>query len=1636
MALSFFKQSDIDKMDANNIPVEFMNYFKSLSEDRKRQIISNRSDLASGLGFGVSVETEEIIEGESEIAKEYEEELELEELEEDENVDSEFAQIKENLYAIKFEEAIVDEANPIEILTVPEGTKKCLVHRTLFEEKSIRYRRNDGPTFGMVLKLCKECRRAYQEESRTASVDKKLSELFIEHTIYDVDLTTRYLKTQMPVYELQDKEKIYIPDIWIEEKPTCPIHNTELTEIPCEKVYSGRKVSFKGYLCDKCNKVLVRKAASNDLVDKCAVVGVPEIEFELLTKKAPAKKPVPTKEVKPDFFVEDGKRVEYNYSYTADCFKLTEDDTVVISDSVYCQLEGHNTEEVLALIMVNQKKGGRKAYLFMVGYCAQCQKFYMDEIDYRAVYVLGRPEVTVLSDIDDGSYQITSGEVFNLEKDHLKKLEADIEKDVTNIKNQHDYVAPGETESDKELQAQLQYKKEISKRLYGETLARLDGYTNKPYTYRVDITADDETEIYYIGASDVVLSDGKRVISYNDDFGRELVNYQTIKISKNGKEYDIKLSRQFDIDSAKLYGYANLRTDEDIIFKSGITDPFLVRVLNMRKKQHNLIDIIATIQENQNKIVDERFTQNIIVQGCAGSGKTMVLLHRLSRLKYKHRDFDFMENALILTPNDQFSLHIKDLAEGLQIGSIKRSSVEAYYLDMLMQYSTDFKPANKLVSEMGVKQVFVDYVYSDQFREDFEKAYNEVLNSRNNLIEMLHGLLDTMKQPHRNIDVNDNKNLVPQMEMIICTLEGKVAEVVESIKVKKEAVDKLIARKEFLINRLPESQKFAEGIVGEALLRVYSKIGKAVAERQHTIDDLKEQINNLKKELKNVANSINPFGKRAKSEKLEERIKKSNSSLRSELRKQEAENLIFQIQLTDKKDEEILGWISQVSAYIPGAKEEYRLCINTREEYANLSNEMADIDNQISNARVRYEEELLNEYSDDVKKTIVYLKEQLGRYDLLGTYQQTFDLATLEFRKKNEIKNVRGKSHRYDLYAQLLFSIKYFGSTFGNTRFMCVDEAQDLAINEYILLKTLNQNNLVFNLYGDVNQLIKSNRGIADWHSLEGIITAKEFELKENYRNTNQITRFCNNSFDMKVLQTGVDGAQVREISRSELEGELETLNIGTERVAILVPRAVQKGKYLKKELLSESVKEIIDDSLDNGHISLMYVDEVKGIEFDKVYVIGNRMSRNEKYIAYTRALSELIIVVDESIPDKKDVSLEKSAIGELVDFLRTEDMDSSTGMFEEITEEWTSSSRVTLFSHLFTRVNQSSRIFELMGKELDVKEIKRVIRGLSEEQNDSIHKNVYGKRLAELLEELSKGENKEGLAVIVEYFGAWNKLDDIPSCNKKELMLLADTPAAAAAWFSSLKSEDYEHFDEYIERNVNNLKIGIMFQLCMLAWNKDDISKERVINALEIASKANVRENNDLICPDNVLVDLACASDEENWTLVKEFILKASSKKFSDERMKRYPKERLKPQVVKMYEKLAKSGLTLEDKMFVFMNTSLREEVQLDKFLSAVKTYTNASFFEIVHSLRGYWIHGRIKHVTEDGFVRVAPSNIGVTRLITFWSQQIHITNSEGEWVEPHEGDEIYFIIQNYDKEKSHFKLHYPCLQPIEIKE
>ena len=1207
MALKFYRKRDIDLMDVNDIPEDFINYFETLDDNSKASLIGARPDLAEALEFVLPSGGDEVV------------------------ID-ELGQISKNIYSgINLDDVLKDNMSEIEALAISDGTTICPLHREPLEKKQIAFR--DPKTkgiFGIILKICRKCHRVYLEEPKMSWIHKELIKRDIPHTFYSLQLTNQYLQSQKLPYEFSSNDILYIPDLWVEEDPRCPIHEDTLYDVTCLKKYKNREVSFKCYKCDRCNKYLIRRASALDLMDRCAEKGIPQIETEKLTIKELPKKVILPQKVKSDYMIENGKRTKFHYNVTSGCYQLSETDIVVVSDSIYCTIYGHDlVEEVVALIRVFQKSGERKNYLFHLGYCTDCQKYYMDQDDYKVLYSIGRPEVTILHDFDDTDYSITSGEVFNLERKHLQKIEKGISKEIKAIESKPDYVNPYATGDYDD--GNLAYAKYVSRNKYDEQLRKLSKYKPRPYSYRVDISSDSTTETYYIGANNIDLGGNRQVISVNSKFGRNLTNYQTINIIKDDKKYGIRLSRQFDIKNAHLYGYTNLRTDEDMIFKSGVTDPFLIRVLNMRKRQHNLTDIFVTIQENQNRIVDAPFTKNIIVQGCAGSGKSMVLLHRLSSLNYEEKNFSFSEKALILTPNDHFNLHIKGLAEELQIGSIRRVSVEQYYLEMLNLYSSEFKSNTKVSSEMNVKQNYVDYIYSDQFRKDFQDAYTFVIGKRNKLTVVLDNLLKVMDQPMRTIDLSDDSKVIQQIKLTVDAMNSLVQQRELEVESAINDYEKHIARKKFLQERLQSAGERYSNIVEECLPRVYTKIGTYLSERQYRISGLNEQIENLKTERNNIQNNKEYFGKEERLKELDEQIKKAERRLNIENRNHDKELPILRKTIRDNSDRKVLTWMSHVMQIIPEVKDELTLCNNLREENRKFYEELNGIDDIIIQTKNDVDAKKASIYPNKIKKRISILNSKIDSYSMLGTFQMVFDRAVHSYKEKNNIK-IKGKNHRYDLYARLLFAMKYFGTALGTVQFICVDEGQDLAFNEYRLLYELNQYNIVFNIFGDTNQLMKTNRGISDWSKLKNTFNADIYELNENYRNTNQITRFCNSSFDMKVTQTGVDGAKVREISRKELEAELSELNITLERIAILIPRSISKKGYLKQELMPSSINSIIGEKIDNGYIAIMYVDEVKGIEFDKAFVVSSKMSRNEKYIAYTRALSELILVIDENV--------------------------------------------------------------------------------------------------------------------------------------------------------------------------------------------------------------------------------------------------------------------------------------------------------------------------------------------------------------------------------------------------------------------
>lgn len=525
------------------------------------------------------------------------------------------------------------------------------------------------------------------------------------------------------------------------------------------------------------------------------------------------------------------------------------------------------------------------------------------------------------------------------------------------------------------------------------------------------------------------------------------------------------------------------------------------------------------------------------------------------------------------------------------------------------------------------------------------KVLGVSVEDSNGLVDILIQLQEAMNQEKKTISWTEESRFTIQMKYSVDALNDLLRKKEQDFASAQDKITKAEERRAFLEDRIPASEQFAKSIVQESLPRVNTKIGEYVLEKQQEIEALNKKIQELQEEYARIQGALIIFGKRAKLEKLDadiEEVKAKVIPLQTQLDEQKK---ILSMRQDGKEDDEILAWMKQVSVYIKKVQDEVRLCSNAKEEYSRFFNELSESDDNIKAAYEGYHRVEAEQYSEEIKKTIQYLYEQLEKYSLVNIYQQIYDESVQVFKEKNGVKSITGKCHRYDLYVQLMFAMKYFNKKIGNMQFICVDEGQDLAVNEYRLLSELNQNHVVFNIFGDTNQLMKSGRGISDWNLLLSELQAEQYVLNENYRNTNQITRFCNDNFGLKTLQTGVDGPKVREISRRDLEKELAGLMITTERIAILLPRTVQKMKYLDMDILPENIRNMIGETMDNGFISVMYVDEVKGIEFDKVFVVSAAMHRNEKYIAYTRALSELIVVVDEKLMNNNSAKKVKENI-------------------------------------------------------------------------------------------------------------------------------------------------------------------------------------------------------------------------------------------------------------------------------------------------------------------------------------------------------------------------------------------------------
>ena len=227
------------------------------------------------------------------------------------------------------------------------------------------------------------------------------------------------------------------------------------------------------------------------------------------------------------------------------------------------------------------------------------------------------------------------------------------------------------------------------------------------------------------------------------------------------------------------------------------------------------------------------------------------------------------------------------------------------------------------------------------------------------------------------------------------------------------------------------------------------------------------------------------------------------------------------------------------------------------------------------------------------------------------------------------------------IYLQALFLFQGMPS-YSKESLLAIDEAQGIAPEEIRLLKNVNGNDVVFNLYGDVFQHIEGTKGIDSWDEYRNIIDFDVYEMQENYRNASQITEYCNRVFDMKMNAINTPGKGVHEMKGEEaFRAEMITQLMDNQRagLAAILVGSDAEARYLMDAFSAYDQKfhDMTDEdfSIHRTRWNIIHIDDAKGLEFSSVIVLSGRMSRNQRYIAYTRALDDLYVYSE--IIDVKD---------------------------------------------------------------------------------------------------------------------------------------------------------------------------------------------------------------------------------------------------------------------------------------------------------------------------------------------------------------------------------------------------------------
>ncbi|MGE7094267.1 RNA polymerase recycling motor HelD [Lysinibacillus sp. NPDC048646] len=214
--------------------------------------------------------------------------------------------------------------------------------------------------------------------------------------------------------------------------------------------------------------------------------------------------------------------------------------------------------------------------------------------------------------------------------------------------------------------------KHASKRL--STLRRMQ---KAPYFGRIDFIEEGNStqEQFYIGISSLMDESGDDFLIYDWRAPVSSVYYDY----QPGPAQYATPGGVFQGILEKKWQYLIRGGVLQSMFDTSLTigDEILQQVLGKGTDKH-MHSIVATIQQEQNRIIRHDRGRLLIVHGAAGSGKTSAALQRIAYLLYKYRDRLNADQIILFSPNSMFNSYVSNVLPELGEENMQQVTFQEY----------------------------------------------------------------------------------------------------------------------------------------------------------------------------------------------------------------------------------------------------------------------------------------------------------------------------------------------------------------------------------------------------------------------------------------------------------------------------------------------------------------------------------------------------------------------------------------------------------------------------------------------------------------------------------------------------------------------------------------------------------------------------------------------------------------------------------------------------------------------------------------------------------------------------------------------------------------------------------------------